>query len=191
MIEWATDSTGVTDRARLDLASDTPRGTGLSGARGLVVVATSGSRASRDATVLAADLARAWGASLRIVQVVAPVEYRVGRLAPTRPIPRRLIDPFDSPVLADARELAWRRGVAATLVLVAGEPAAAMITAAAAAAHADVLVIGARITGRPRRRTAPTLRWIEAHAPCPTLTPHTAPTRHMVSGHTEEPERAR
>jgi nucleotide-binding universal stress UspA family protein len=66
------------------------------------MVAASGSRASRDATLVAADLARAWGASLRIVHVVPPAQYKVGRLAPTR-------------------------------------------------------------------------RWIEAHAPCPTLTPQTAP----------------
>jgi nucleotide-binding universal stress UspA family protein len=156
---------------------------------------------------VAADLARAWDAALRIVHVVPPVQYRVGRLAPTRAVPRRLGDPFESPVLADARELAWLRGVAATLVLLAGEPVAPMI-AAAADAHADVLVIGARdAERRRRRRTAPTRRWIEAHAPCPTVTPRTAsvaqhlgwwrrsasvsPLAHddrpdLVSGHAEE-----
>lgn len=152
----------------------------MSGVRGLVMVATSGSRASREATALATDLALAWGAAVRIVHVVPSVQYRVGRLAPMRAVPRRLPDPFESQVLAYARELAWRRGVAATVALLAGEPAA-MITGAAAEAHADLLVIGARSAGRPGRRTAPTRRWIEAHASCPTLTPHTV-ARHRPAG---------
>lgn len=183
MIEWATDSTGALSVARLALSPGRPEQMGLSGARSLVLVAASGSQASQDATVVAADFARAWGAALRIVHVVAPADYKVGRLAPMRAIPRRLIDPFDSLVLANARELAWRRGVAATLELLAGDPAE-MITAAATRAHADVLVLGARSAGRARRRTAATRRWIEAHAPCPTFTPHTAPEpcRSMVPG---------
>jgi nucleotide-binding universal stress UspA family protein len=159
---------------RLALTPGSPEQTGLSGARSLVMVAANGSRASLEATVVAADLARGLGAALRIVHVVAPIQYKVGRLAPMRAIPRRLVDPFDSPVLADARELAWRCGVAATLELLAGDPAET-ITTAAIRAHADVLVLGARSAGQARRRTAPTRRWIEAHAPCLTFTPHTAP----------------
>jgi nucleotide-binding universal stress UspA family protein len=174
VIEWATDSTSALRAAHLGLAPGRPQQTGLSGARSLVMVAASGSRASQDATVVAADLARAWGAALRVVHVVAPVQYTVGRLAPMRAVPRRLVDPFDSLVLAKARELAWRRGVAATLELLAGDPAE-MITAAATRGHADVLVLGARNARRARRRTAPRRRWIEAHAPCPTFTPRTAP----------------
>lgn len=174
MIERATDSTGALTGRRLEFTPGSPERTGLNGARALVMAAASGSRASRDATVVAADLARAGGAALRIVHVVAPVQYKVGRLAPMRAIPRRLVDPFDSTVLANARELAWHRGVAATLELLAGDPAE-MITTAATRAHADVLVLGARSAGRARRRTAPTRHWIEAHPPCPTFTPHTAP----------------
>jgi nucleotide-binding universal stress UspA family protein len=167
--------------ARPDLAPGNPERTALSGARALVMVATSGSRASRDATVVAAEMARAWGAALRIVNVVSPVEYRVGRFAPMRAIPRRLLDPFESPVLASARELAWRHGVAATLELIAGDPAQLIVTAAARAS-ADVLVLGARSAERARRRAAPTRRWIEAHAPCPTVTPHTAPQPGALPG---------
>jgi nucleotide-binding universal stress UspA family protein len=174
VIEPATDWTGARSVARLDFAPDSPVQAGVSGGWALVMVAVSGSRSSQDATVLAAELARAWGARLRIVHVAAPVQYKVGRLAPMRAIPRRLVDPFDSPVLASARELVWRRGVAATLELLAGDPAE-MITAAAMRAHADVLVLGAGRGGRARRRTAPTRRWIEAHATCLTLTPRTAP----------------
>lgn len=165
MIEWAINSTDATDLARLDFAPGSPERTALSG-RGLVVVAVSGSRASRAATVVAAELARAWGGRLRVVHVVPAVHYRVGRLAPMRAVPRRLVDPFDSPVLASARELAWRHGVAATLELLAGEPAH-MIVTAATRADADVLVIGAvtRSTRPSARRFAGrglgSRRWIE------------------------------
>jgi nucleotide-binding universal stress UspA family protein len=147
MLEWATDSTGASGRARLDFEPGSPERMASSDTRRVVMVAASGSLTSRDATVVAADLARGWGATLRIVHVVAPVQYKVGRLAPMRAVPRRRLDPFDSPILASARELAWRRGVAATLELLAGDPAQ-MITAAAARAHADVLVLGARSAGR-------------------------------------------
>jgi nucleotide-binding universal stress UspA family protein len=132
-----------------------------------ILLATSGSRASIEATVFAAELAAALSASLRIVHVVSPVEYRVGAFAPMRAIPRRLTDPFENPVLCHARELAWQHGTAATLQLVAGEPPQAIV-AAATDANADLLVIGARRRTRPR--AAPTRRWIQAHAPCPILT---------------------
>jgi nucleotide-binding universal stress UspA family protein len=102
--------------------------------------------------------------------VVAPVEYRVARLAPMRPVPRRLADPFESRVLREARELAWRHGSAASLQLVAGDPPAAII-AATRDAHANLLVIGAR--PQKRWRGAPTRRWVQAHAPCQVFT---APT---------------
>jgi nucleotide-binding universal stress UspA family protein len=133
----------------------------------IIVLATSGSRASIEATVFAAELTTALTASLRIVHVVPPIEYRVGAFAPMRAVPRRLTDPFEDPVLCHARELAWRHGTAATLQLVAGDAPQAIV-AAAADAHADLLVIGARRTARPR--AAPTRRWIQAHAPCQILT---------------------
>jgi len=84
-----------------------------------------------------------------------------------RAVPRRLGDPFESPVLCHARELAWRHGTAATLQLVAGDPPQAIV-AAAVDAQADLLVIGARRSARSRG--APTRRWIQAHAPCQVLT---------------------
>jgi nucleotide-binding universal stress UspA family protein len=73
-------------------------------------------------------------------------------------VPRRLGDPFESPVLCHARELAWRHGTAATLQLVAGDPPQAIV-AAAVDAQADLLVIGARRSARSRG--APTRRWIQ------------------------------
>lgn len=141
----------------------------------MIVLATSGSRASIEATVFAAELAAALTASLRIVHVVPPIEYRVGAFAPMRAVPRRLTDPFENQVLCDARELAWRHGTAATLQLVAGNPPEAIVDAVAEA-HADLLVLGARRSVRPR--SAPTRRWIEAHAPCRILTTSARDSRH-------------
>lgn len=173
MIEWATDSTGDCGRPSLGLEAGDRSTRGLLGTRLSVLVAATGSRAASEAIAFAAELASGAQGVLRIVHVVAPVEYRVGRLAPMRPVSRKLMDPFDSPVLAGARELAWRRGVAATLALVAGEPARAIV-ATAVQAQADVLVIGAGSHRRSLGRRPSTTRWVEAHATCPVLTPHSA-----------------
>jgi nucleotide-binding universal stress UspA family protein len=163
-----TNTAGATNldrglRRDLGTATDRPRARSWR----IIVLATSGSRASIEATVFAAELAAALTASLRIVHVISPTEYRVGAFAPMRAVPRRLTDPFENAVLCQARELAWRHGTAATLQLVAGDPPQAIV-AAATDAHADLLVIGARRSTRPR--AAPTRRWIEAHAPCQVLT---------------------
>jgi nucleotide-binding universal stress UspA family protein len=134
------------------------------------MLATSGSPSSIQATVFAAELAAEFNATLRIVHVVAPVQYRLGRLAPMRAVQRKLPDPFESSVLRQARELAWRHGSAATVQLLAGEPPRAIV-AAVADAPADLLVIGARNHNGVFGRTTSTRRWIHAHAPCHVLTP--------------------
>jgi nucleotide-binding universal stress UspA family protein len=140
------------------------------GARAAILLATNGSPSARAATSLAADLAATFDAALRIIHVVAPIEYRVGRLTPTRPIERKLDCPYDNPVLLEARQLAWRRGAAATLQLVAGDPGRAIVSAAE---HVDLLVIGGRDHHVPSCLRARTRGWVETHAGCPLLTcPH-------------------
>lgn len=138
--------------------------------RQLIMLATSGSAASLRATVFAAQLTAALDATLRIVHVLAPIEYRVGRLAPMRAVPRRLANPFESPVLRQAREVAWRNGAASTLALLAGDPAHAIVNAAAET-DTDIVVIGTAPPRHPLWRTAPIGRWIHDHAPCRVLTP--------------------
>ena len=133
--------------------------------RPVVLLATNGSRSAIAATSLAADLAATFDAALRIIHVIAP-EYRVGRLAPTRLIERKLDCPYESPVLLKARQLAWGHGAAATLELVAGEPARAIVSAAA---HVDLLVIGGSNYGAAARLRARTRRRVETHAACPVL----------------------
>ena len=61
-----------------------------------LIVAVSGSVASRRATTVAADLANTFDARLTVLHVVPPLRYRVGRLAPTLPITQRLDDPLST-----------------------------------------------------------------------------------------------
>ena len=133
-----------------------------------ILLATSGSAAARHATVVAADLASAFAAELTIVHVVPAIEYRVGRLAPTLPITRRLDDPYASTVLLDARRIAWDGGAAARTVLIGGEPSQAIV-ALATRLDADLLVIAAKHRRGPARPVPSSGRWIQAHAPCPVL----------------------
>ena len=136
----------------------------------MILVASSGSRSAEQATVYAAELAASVAGRLRIVHVMPAIEYRVGRFAPMRPVARRELDPFASPVLCRARELAWRHGSAATVQLLTGDIADTII-AAAIDTGADLLVLGAN---RHRRRfpssRLPRQR-IERRAPCPVTTP--------------------
>jgi nucleotide-binding universal stress UspA family protein len=106
-----------------------------------VLLAASGSEASRHATAVAADLASTFDAQLAILHVTQPLEYRVGRLAPTLPITQQLDDPLTSPVLLEARRVAWTRGVSPRTILLAGDPAR-VIVAVADDLGADLLVIG-------------------------------------------------
>lgn len=133
-----------------------------------IVVATSGSGASRHATETAARLASAFAAQLTIVHVVPAIEYRTGRLAPTRPIARQLEDPYASLVLLDAQRIARAHGGTVRPVLIAGE-AAPVVVAVAGRLVADLLVVGANPRRGPSAALAKTRRWIQAHAPCPVL----------------------
>jgi nucleotide-binding universal stress UspA family protein len=133
-----------------------------------VLLAASGSEASRRASLLAADLASTFNAQLTIVHVVAPVEYRVGRLAPTLPITRQLDDPLTNPVLLEARRVAWARGANPRTILIAGDPAPVIVTIAGDLG-ADLLVIGSTSRLLPSALAAKTRLWVTVRAPCPVL----------------------
>ena len=66
--------------------------------RPVVLLATNGSLSAIAATGLAADLAATFDAALRIIYVIAPIEYRVGAFPPTRLIERKLDCPGRSSV---------------------------------------------------------------------------------------------
>ncbi len=146
---------------------------GESGQVAVVLLAAGDQNSADRATVCAARLAVALDAKLRIVHVVAPVQFRVGRLAPTRVIERRATDPFASDVLVRARDLAWRHGAAATLELIAGDMPQAVIDAARRV-DADALVLSDPAHRGGFGRAGARRRWITQHAPCQIITPATA-----------------
>lgn len=82
---------------------------------------------------------------------------------PTLPVTRRLDDPHSSPVLAEARQLAWTRGVAAEPILVAGE-APSTIVGLAQDLGAELLVIGSQRRLAPAVLVARTRHWVQTHA---------------------------
>jgi nucleotide-binding universal stress UspA family protein len=133
-----------------------------------LLVAVSGSDASRRAAAVAADLANTFDARLTILHVVPPLRYRFGRLAPTLPITQRLDDPLGSPVLLDARRIAWAGGVSASTILIAGDPRHVIVTVARDLG-ADLLVIGTKPRLLPARVAARQRRWVHTRAPCPVL----------------------
>ena len=96
-----------------------------------LLLAASGSLASRHATSIASDLASTFEAKLTILHVVPATEYRVGRLAPTLPITRQLRHPLTNHVLQDARRVAWARGASVTTMFVAGDAARLIVAIAA------------------------------------------------------------
>ena len=141
-----------------------------------LMAAVSGSDASRRATEVAADLANTFDARLTILHVVAPLRYRVGRLAPTLPMTQRLDDPLSNPVLLDARQIAWARGVNPRTILIAGDPGH-VIVVVASDLGAVLLVIGSKRRLLPGRLAARRGLWVHAHAPCPVLTVSSAPPK--------------
>ena len=106
----APDRGGSQSRRPRRRCPDQPRERRVTPQTPRVLVAASGSLASRQAAAVAANLASTFEAQLVILHVVPPVEYRVGRLAPTLAITRKLVDPLSNPVLL---ERAVSRGRAA------------------------------------------------------------------------------
>ena len=149
-----------------------------------LLLATSGSAASRHATAIAADLASTFDAELTILHVIAPSAYRLARLGPILPISTRLDDPLSNVVLRDARRVAWTRGANPKPMLIAGD-AARVIVAVAVDLGVDLLVIGSQRRLAPAALVAKTRSWVHAHASCPVL-PITA-DRPALSGRGREP----
>jgi len=130
-----------------------------------LLLAVSGSDASRRATEVAAALSNTFDARLTILHVLPPLRYRIGRLAPTLPITQRLDDPLSNPVLLDARQIPWARGVTPRAILIAGDPRPVIVTVVGDLG-ADLLVIGTEPRLVPGRVSA-RREWVHAHAPCP------------------------
>jgi nucleotide-binding universal stress UspA family protein len=132
------------------------------------LLATSGSAAGRNATAVAAELAKSLAAELTIIHVVPAIEYRVGRLTPTLTATGRLHEPDANPILRDAVRIASSMGIPAHTMLIAGSPPR-VIVALASRLNADLIVIGATHRRGPAQLLARTGRRVQAHAPCPVL----------------------
>jgi nucleotide-binding universal stress UspA family protein len=96
--------------------------------------------------------AAAHGAEVTVVHVVAPRHWRVARFGPVRAVPERVRDPLESPVLRDARRLAFGHGLCPRLELVAADDAGAVILGVARRLGAEAIVVGA---SRPDGLAAP------------------------------------
>jgi nucleotide-binding universal stress UspA family protein len=96
--------------------------------------------------------AAAQGAEAIVLHVVPARRWRVGRFGPARAIPLRLTDPLGSPVLREARRVAFDLGLCPRLELVAADDADAVILGLARRLGADTIVMGA---SRPDALGAP------------------------------------
>jgi nucleotide-binding universal stress UspA family protein len=91
---------------------------------------------------------------------------RVGRLAPTIVHNVRLRDPHASGVLSAARQVAWANSAFARVVLMTGDPVAAIVSLAEQLT-VDLIVIGARRSRVPAVLAARTRCRIQHAASCP------------------------
>jgi nucleotide-binding universal stress UspA family protein len=110
-----------------------------------ILVATDGSPAARGAVERGIDLAVEHGGEITFLRVLA-TDYTATRMGPVRPAARRLRGQGDDPALDEARSLAEERGIDASVVHVAGDPAKA-IAAYADELGADLVVLGSRGLG--------------------------------------------
>jgi nucleotide-binding universal stress UspA family protein len=133
-----------------------------------IVVATDGSPGAHHAVAAAAERAAARDAELVAVHVLAATEYRVARFGPLLPVARRHPDPFEDPVLLDARRLAWRLGAPAILASLSGD-AAEVITDLVMRRHGDVLVLGRRRRAARPLGAGQLARHAHRHAHCRVL----------------------
>jgi nucleotide-binding universal stress UspA family protein len=92
------------------------------------------------------------GAEVTVVHIVPPQRWRVGRLGPVRALPLRLPDPYEAPVLRDARRIAFDHGICPRLELIATDDVDAAILGTALRIGAETIVVGAT---RPDALAAP------------------------------------
>ena len=117
-----------------------------------VVIAVDDTPAAR--TTLASGLAHAAAqdAEAVVVHVVPARAWRVARMAPCHTVPLRARDPQASPVLREARRLAFGNGVRARVELIASDDPDAVLAGVARREGADSIVVGVR---RPEALAAP------------------------------------
>jgi nucleotide-binding universal stress UspA family protein len=117
-----------------------------------VLIAVDETAAAR--RTLASGLADAavHGADVTVLHVTPARRWRTARMGPVRAVPMRLSDPLESPVLRDARRLAFEHGILPRLELIAADEPGAAIVGVAHRLHAGTIVVGAT---RPEGLAAP------------------------------------
>jgi nucleotide-binding universal stress UspA family protein len=117
-----------------------------------VLIAVDDTPAAR--RTLASGLADAavHGADVTVLHVAPPRRWRTARFGPVAAVPVRVSDPLESPVLRDARRLAFDRGICPRLELVAADDAGTAILGMARRLRAGTIVVGA---SRPDGLAAP------------------------------------
>jgi len=109
-----------------------------------IVLAYDGSRNSRKALDVAIDIARRYGASLHIVEVVDTSIF--ARIGLDSPIPQDLVDSMNNKARSDveeARAIAEKGGIKAKGIVLEGDPATAILKYAEDIG-ADLIVSGSR-----------------------------------------------
>jgi len=117
-----------------------------------VLIAVDDTPAAR--RTLASGLADAavHGADVTVLHIAPPQRWRTARFGPVRAVPTRLGDPLESPVLRDARRLAFDHGICPRLELLAADDPGAAILGTARRLGAGTIVVGA---SRPDGLAAP------------------------------------
>jgi len=92
------------------------------------------------------------GADVTVLHVTTSRRWRTARFGPVRAVPMRVGDPLESPVLRDARRLAFDHGIRPRLELIAADDADAAILGMARRLQAGTIVVGAT---RPEGLVAP------------------------------------
>jgi nucleotide-binding universal stress UspA family protein len=117
-----------------------------------LLIAVDDTQAAR--RTLASGLADAavHGADVTVLHVAPPRRWRTARFGPVRAVPVRVRDPLESPVLRDARRVAFDYGIVPRLELLAADDAGAAILGMARRLRAGTIVVGA---SRPDGLAAP------------------------------------
>jgi nucleotide-binding universal stress UspA family protein len=112
-----------------------------------VLIAVDETRGGRRTLASGLVHAAARGADVTVLHVVAPRRWRTARFGPIRAVPMHVRDPLESPVLRDARRLAFEHGVRPRL-----DDVDAAILSVARRIGAETIVVGA---SRPDGLAAP------------------------------------
>src|ERR1700750_2501680 len=107
-----------------------------------LLIAVDDTPAGRRTLVAGLAQAAAHDAEATGVHVVPARRFRVARMGPAHALPIRVLDPLESPILRDARRLAFDHGLCPHLELIAADDVDAVILGLARRLNAATIVVG-------------------------------------------------